>query len=158
MLTLYQNITYLKMIKKILFLFAIVLKFQTAFSQCDDGWFTGKMSLGYGFNKLIFSDFSYIYNLENHLSFGSSTTFMMEEKKFKCSFLGDLRLRPFGKKILTPALWLSTGYMLKERCLVLSPKIAFESGKLIPLRPVFEIGGYFFNKKNILTLSLAAEF
>lgn len=122
----------------------------TASAQSDDGWFTGKVSVGYKY-----AGFDYIYNLENHFSFGTGYGCLLDERFF---ITGDLRIRPFGKKIIMPALWLNYGYLTKEKSAVFMPKISLELGNLAPVRFAFDFGGGFFNGRKVLTVGICAEF
>lgn len=139
----------MRLVILILFLTFFPLK---GFSQCDDGWFTGKISGGY---KFFSAD--YIYNLENHFSFGTGAGMIFDEKE-KMFFRGDFRIRPFGHKILMPSLWFSYGYLTKENCGILIPEIVIELGNLAPVRFAANFGFGFFNGKKSFLIGVGAEF
>jgi hypothetical protein len=122
----------------------------TASAQSDDGWFTGKVSGGYKY-----ASFDYIYNLENHFSAGTEYGCFFDGRIF---ITGALRVRPFGKKTVMPALWLNYGYLTKEKSAVIIPKISLELGNIAPVRFAFDFGGAFFKGENVWILGLAAEF
>lgn len=132
--------------------FLIVLFSCSVSAQSDDGWFTGKAAFGYKF-----CSFDYIYNLENHFSFGTGCGVSFYDGA-DC-FLGtSLRLRPFGKKRIMPALWFSSGYMTKEKTPVFMPEFFLESGRLAPLRFAFGTGGAFFHGQKHIKVCVALEF
>ena len=136
----------------ILFFLFLLFSAQKSFSQSDDGWFTGKISGGYKFAAV-----DYIYNLENHFSFGTGAGILSDERK-KCFFTGDLRIRPFGKKLVMPAFWLSYGYLTKEKCGIFLPKISVELGNLAPVRFATDLGCGFFGGKKSVVIGAAVEF
>jgi hypothetical protein len=132
--------------------FLIVLFSCSVSAQSDDGWFTGKAAFGYKF-----CSFDYIYNLENHFSFGTgfgASAYNGADIFFDAS----LRIRPFGKKRIMPALWFSYGYMTKEKTPVFMPEFCFESGRLAPVRAAFGFGGMFFGSKKYIKAGIAVEF
>ncbi|MBQ3657019.1 MAG: hypothetical protein II956_09295 [Bacteroidales bacterium] len=132
--------------------FLCVLTFSDVAAQSDDGWFTGKAAFGYKFCSA-----DYIYNLENHFSFGTGFGALFYDGA-DCFFNTSLRIRPFGKQRVMPALWFSYGYMTKEKTPVFMPEFYFESGNLSPLRLAFGIGGAFFSGQKHIKAGVALEF
>ena len=139
-------------IHNLLLVIILIFLTQKGFSQSDDGWFTGKISGGYKFVSA-----NYIYNLENHFSFGTGAGVLFDEKE-KCFFTGDFRVRPFGKKLITPAFWLSYGYLTREKCAVFLPKFSLELGNLAPVRFLADFGGGFFGGEKVFLIGAGVEF
>ena len=132
---------------KLFLLITILFCCYKAHSQSDDGWFTGKIAAAYSTEKKFQTSYDFLYNLENHLSFGTGLAFVVDNFAL-LDTRADIRIRPFGHKNFMPAIWLKYGYRSAlshndKGSAIFSPEICLETG---------------FHTRIKFTVNLSAEF
>lgn len=118
-------------------------------AQSFDGWFTGKASAACCVGCQAKLSFDYLYNLENHLSFGTGADFNIQGEP-SYSLVTDIRIRPFGHRRAMPAVWVRGGYLASAKqknggAGYLNPRLSLELGNLAPVRFTLDFGAEFYD-------------
>lgn len=154
----------MRKILSIAILSAIALLSTQSYAQCNDGWFTNRVSIYAASGTLtgVGAAYSFVYNFSNYISAGTEFSAITYSCNTSIPICICMRIRPYGHHNIMPSATISTGYSINTQDInsaMIWPRISMETGRLVKaINFATDIGYYISKYQKSVTIGVSLLF
>lgn len=106
------------------------------YAQCNDGWFSNRVSIyaASGTHTGAGAAYSFVYNFSNYISAGTEFSVVAHSCNTSIPTSICMRIRPCGYHNIMPSATISTGYSIntqENNSAMIWPRISLETGRFV---------------------------